>query len=442
MPPFQVIIIGAGIAGLATAISLSQKTKHEILVLESSPILTEAGAGIQISAAASRPLTNWGLRAQFEAVATAPEYMEIRRYQNGNLLGLIPANVKGYSVRLRGFPHWLVHRVDYQRILADEAIARGVKILFGHKVSAVDTEECKVVLDNGRTLMAGLIIGADGIHSRTRQSIPATKDIAPRRSENFCYRALIPREKMLSHPLTSVLITNESQVCWAGHLKHIIAYPIAKGKFYNLVMPIPDHGDAPLGNYNQPGNVSEMREEFKGFDETVNALLSLVNHCAKWTLAELPPLPTWSSSNGRVILVGDACHAMVPHAASGAATSLEDAEVLGLCLAACKEVEDLPKAAQAYEHLRKARCERIQEISRQNATTFSLPDGPVQQMRDQGFQAAKAALEKELAEGGPRVVPEEDSTKPFPHPSLVQWLVGHNVTEEANGYLASRQAKI
>ncbi|OAP60770.1 hypothetical protein AYL99_05772 [Fonsecaea erecta] len=439
MASFQIIIIGTGIAGLATAISLSQKTKHQILILESSPILTEAGAGIQCSAAASRILSSWGLGEQFEAVATCPDFTEIRRYDNNELIGIIPTNVKNYSARLRGSPHWLVHRVDYQKILAEAATASGVKIEFGQKVVSVDVEEVQVTLEAGRSLRADLIIGADGIHSRTRRSIPGLEDVLPRRTENYCYRALVPREEMLKTPVTAALVDNQSQQAWPGQFKHIISYPIAKGKFYNLVMTIPDLGDAPLGKYNEPGDVSEMRQLFKDFHDTVQAVLDAVESCAKWVLAELPPLSAWSSPNGRVILVGDACHAMAPHAASGAATSLEDAEVLGLCVAACTGIADLPRAAKDYEHLRKARCERIQEISRDNATTFALPDGPMQQARDRIWRAQKAMLEKQLQEDSPLVIPAEDMTQPFPHPALIQWLVGHDIIGEAERHLASRE---
>ncbi|EXJ68259.1 uncharacterized protein A1O5_08874 [Cladophialophora psammophila CBS 110553] len=439
MASFQIIIIGTGIAGLATAISLSQKTQHQILILESSSVLTEAGAGIQCSAAASRVLSSWALREEFEAVATCPDFTEIRRYEDDELIGLIPANVNDYSTRLRGFPHWLVHRVDYQKILADAATTRGVKIDFGQKVVAIDVDNVEVTLASGRSLRADLIIGADGIHSRTRRSIPALKDVVPRRTENYCYRALIPREEMLKNPVTATLIDNQSQQAWAGQFKHIISYPIAKGKFYNLVMTVPDHGDAPLGQYNEPGDVSEMRQVFKDFNETVQAVLDTIDSCAKWVLADLPPLPTWSSPNGRVILVGDACHAMAPHAASGAATSLEDAEVLGLCIATCNGIADLPRAAKDYEHLRRPRCERIQEISRENATTFALPDGPMQEARDQIWRAQKAMLEKQLQEDTPLAIPAEDMAQQFPHPALVQWLVGHDIIEEARTHLATRK---
>ena len=122
MASLHIVIIGGGIAGLATAISLSQKSKHHILILEGNSSLTEAGAGIQITSNASRILCKWGLREGFEAIATVSDFMEIRRYGSDQLIGLVPANVQSYAERVWNFPHWLVHRIDYQKLLAEAAM--------------------------------------------------------------------------------------------------------------------------------------------------------------------------------------------------------------------------------------------------------------------------------------------------------------------------------
>ena len=176
---------------------------------------------------------------------------------------------------------------------------------------------------------------------------------------------------MLQNCVSTLLIDDPGQHVWTGQDTHIIAYPIARGKPLDLVMMVPDDMKSPVGRYNEPGDVNEMRHVFKGYHDTIRVVLDTVDNCAKWVIAELPPLPTWSSQNKRVVLVGDACHAMTAHAASGAMASLEDAEVLGLCLATCKTVEDLPDAREDYFRLRKTRCERIEGRSRENAMTFS-----------------------------------------------------------------------
>ncbi|KIX08162.1 uncharacterized protein Z518_02818 [Rhinocladiella mackenziei CBS 650.93] len=435
MSTLHIVIVGAGIAGLAAAISISQKAKHDILICESNPTLTTTGAGIHITSSASRLLCNWGLREKFEDIATVPDYMDVRRYGDDRLIGLVPSNIRGHAERVWGFPHWLVHRIDYRKILADAATAEGVKIQFGQKVVAIDAEEGRPTLEDGKILTADLIIGADGIHSRTRRSLSAVKDVVPHRASCYCYRALIPRERMLSNPLTAALMTNENQLTWMGPFKHIVAYPVAAGSLYNITIVISDDSDAPIGLYDEPGDVMQMRNDIKDWNEAVTTMLDMIDSCAKWTIADLPPLPTWTSPNGRVILLGDACHAMAPHAASGAATGVEDAEILGHFLVQCKDVRDLARAARSYQDLRQGRCERIQEVSRQNANTFSIPDGPEQQARDRMLQYGKEALEEQLAEDIPWTIPQPDATKPFPHPDFLMWLCGYDAAKEAKTQL-------
>ena len=432
---WDVVIIGAGIGGLAIAISLASKTKHKIRILDASPTLKEAGAGIQITPNASRILIQWGLREEFESVATVPDFMQIRRYANDEVIGLVPANGKEYASKVWGSPHWLVHRIDYQQVLARAATKLGVTIDFHKRVVSVDTERRIVHLQDRSVLEADLFIGADGIHSITRRSIPALADVEPVRAVNYCYRTLIPRTDMMQHDSTADIMNNHNQLSWAGHNKHIIGYPIARGELYNLVLVVPETTDAPIASYNESGSVAEMRQEFSGWHESIEVMLSLAESCSKWTLAELPCLRTWSSEDGGVVLLGDACHAMTPHAASGAATTLEDAEVLGQCIAACESLSGLKVAAQSYELIRKTRCERIQDIARQNATAFSMPDGPQQRSRDERLRRAMFAVESELGQTTDLKIPTADMMAPFPSPPVVMWLYGYDAPEEARSHL-------
>lgn len=220
----RIIVVGAGIGGLATAVALAQKTSHDVHVLESSPTLKEAGAGIQINPNASRILASWGLTPEFEKVATLSDYMEIRRYATNEALGLVPADVDGYSLKVWGSPHWTVHRADYQQILAAKATFLGVKITFNAKVVDADPDGGTLTLADGNPLQADLIVGADGIHSRVRRSIPALAGIAPLRAQNYCYRILLTREQMLSDPASAEVMTSPNRMAWAGHGKHIIGY--------------------------------------------------------------------------------------------------------------------------------------------------------------------------------------------------------------------------
>jgi salicylate hydroxylase len=434
---WDIIIIGAGIGGLAAATSIAQKTSHRIQILERSPELTEAGAGIQITPNASRIFRQWGFEDGFVKIATVPDYMDIRRYATNETIGLVPANVQNYASD--GAPHWLVHRIEYQQTLAKAARSLGVVLTFDTKVLHIDSDSLVIQTDK-QQYTADLIIGADGIHSRTRRSIPSL-NLPLTRAVNFVYRTLIPRAAMLTHPSTTAMINDANQISWAGHTRHIIGYPISNGNFYNLVLVIPDpNSTAPLARYNEPASLQEMQAEFSsGWHESVTTTLSLAESCTKWTLAETPSLPTWRSENGRVVLLGDAAHAMTPHAAQGAAMTIEDAEVLGLCIAKCKSVDDIPHATGAYEQIRKERCERVQEIARDNATTFSMADGGEQEGRDEKLREVKARLLAEVervrsGEGSFGKV-EKDMSERFPGPRVVAWLYGYDAREEADAYL-------
>ena len=310
--PLTVLVVGGGIGGLATAFSIARQTNFEVVVLERHDTLTEDGAGIQVTPPAARVLCQWGLRKEFEAIATFPDCAELRRYSNGKVLGKIWNNYHSFSENMYGAPHWILHRADFQTTLAKAARENGVTILLNRRIERVDCDVPEVVFKDGSTMKADLIIGADGVWSRTRTSIPENSQIQPLKAGEYCYRFLVPREKMLSHPDTTPLIeADHLSVAYIGPYRCVICYPISKGLFYNVVAFVVLESSAPLGAYNEPGDLEEMRREFSSFDKHIRAVLQLADSCAKWNLIDLAPLPAWSSQNGRVMVLGDAAHAMV-----------------------------------------------------------------------------------------------------------------------------------
>lgn len=330
-PRLKVVIIGGGIAGLvcnpylfyslgalfadiyqATAFSIARKSDFQVTVLERHLDLTEVGAGIQITPNAARVLCKWGLRREFEDIATVPDFNEVRRYSDGELRGNLVQNAQGFSEKMYGYPHWLVHRADYQQVLGKAAREAGVRIEFDKRVLEVKCGTQEVVLDDGVIVAADLVIGADGIWSKTRMSMPENVNVKPTTVEESCFRFLVPREKMMSDPKTAPLMNELVCLVYAGQKKAVIAYPVAKGQVFNVALPVARPGDALLAAaYNAPGDVNEMRELYQDFDEPVRHVLQHTSSCVKWGLADLPPLPSWTSGNGRVVLVGDAAHAMV-----------------------------------------------------------------------------------------------------------------------------------
>ena len=435
----KVLVVGGGIAGLATAYSIArQRPDFEVIVLERQDTLTEVGAGIQISASAAKILCKWGLRSEFESIATFPDCSELRRYSNGKLLGKIWHNYHDFSENMYGAPHWLLHRADFQLALAKAAGGAGVEILLDRRIERVDCDVPQVVFKTGSVMAADLIIGADGIWSKTRTSIPENSQVKPAKAGEFCYRFLVPRERMLSHPDARPLIEDPHlSLAYAGPNQGLVCYPISNGRLYNMATTVVLESDAPLGAYNEPGDVEEMRRQFSGFDKHIRGVMALAETCAKWNLIELPPLPAWSSQNGRVMLVGDAAHAMLPYTGAGGTVSIEDAGVIGELLAPCKTADNIPAAVQAFETLRRARCERVQEISRQNRGLLAMVDGTDQEARDTTMAAATTLLEKRIA-GGEILAqkPKPEMNAPYPSPASTMWLYGYDGIQEAQDYLA------
>jgi salicylate hydroxylase len=258
-------------------------------------------------------------------------------------------------------------------------------------------------------------VGADGIRSRTRKSILKDQDVEAVDSPNCAYRATVPANIMLSDPAIAHLMVDINANCWIGHKRHIMAYPIRNGELYNMVLSHP--GKASVGKWNEPGDLEEMKRHYSNFDPTIKRVLEHVTGCLKWKLAALPPLPKWVSDSGRVVLLGDAAHAMVPYLAQGAATSIEDGAALAECLDRAKDINDVPALLRAFQAIRKPRCEIIQKGSLANGEIWHMSDGPEQEQRDRDM--------KEIGK-------KSKNPNQWSDESFQPWLFGYDTVKEVS----------
>lgn len=269
---------------------------------------------------------------------------------------------------------------------------------------------------------ADLVVGADGIRSKVRESILGDDNVDTVDSSNCAYRATVPKDLMLADPEVAHLMSDVNSNCWIGHQRHIMAYPIRNGEMYNLVMSHP--GKAAVGRWNEPGNIEEMKDHYRNFDPTIRKVVSKVTSCLKWKLADLPPLPRWVSDSGRVVVIGDAAHAMVPYLAQGAATAIEDGAALAECVDRAKSVEMIPEVLSAFQEIRKPRCEIIQAGSRGNGNIWHMPDGAEQQQRDKHMMDE---LYGKSSRGSDVQNPNRWSDKSFQ-----PWLFGYDAIKEVS----------
>lgn len=246
------------------------------------------------------------------------------------------------------------------------------------------------------------------------------EEVLPRVSTNCAYRATVPVDKMRADPMVSYLMDDPNSNCWIGYRRHVMAYPIRNGQLYNLVMSHP--GQAAVGQWNEPGNLEEMKWHYRKFDPIIRRVLDKVDHCLKWTLADLPVLSNWVSPSGLVVLIGDAAHAMLPYLAQGAAQAVEDGATLGVLLTGIESKNEVPALMTVYEKLRRPRAERIQKGAYENGDIWHMPDGDEQELRDLGMSGrlpAGARNPNQWADG-----------------DFQPWLFGHNAITVAQKRLA------
>ncbi|KAH6897967.1 hypothetical protein BKA70DRAFT_746493 [Coprinopsis sp. MPI-PUGE-AT-0042] len=316
-------------------------------------------------------LSDGGWGDKLREVGVTPAGLSLRRYEDGEMLGW--SQWGDTFEKLYGAPHYGVHRADAHRILVDLA-APYATVRLNSRVVDIDPSTPSVTLSSGEIVKGDLLIGADGLHSRVRDTVVGHKD-DPIPTGDAAYRATIPTELILADPDLKFLVEEASTNVWMGPKRHLVGYCLRRKELYNVVMLHPAHET----NENiRDASVDDMRAEYAEFEPRVKKLLDLVPSTMLWSLMDRLPLETWVHSDGKVCLLGDACHPMLPYRAQGAAMALEDAAVLGNLLARITSQSELPTLLKAYQTLRHPRASAVQAASRQNQHIFHLPDGPAQ----------------------------------------------------------------
>lgn len=256
----HLIVIGAGLAGLAAAISTSLEG-HRVTVLEKVSRLEEIGAGLQVTPNATRLLHRWGVLDELSSKAAVPSYLAVRRYDGTRFLARDDRFQEKIAERY-GCPFWDIHRADLQTALVSRAQALGVEIQLGTEVTAYDSEKCTVTTQEGVVIQGDLILGADGLWSRCR-SLFLGKQTDPHPTGDLAYRIILHVDD-IEDPELKDLVSKPSVNFWAGPHSHVVGYSIRQGQIYNLVLLTPD--DLPEHISRAAANVEEMRKLFEHWD--------------------------------------------------------------------------------------------------------------------------------------------------------------------------------
>ena len=250
-----------------------------------------------------------------------------------------------------------MHRADLVEILANALPAQVVHT--GHRATAFeqDGDVARVSFANGAVVEGDLVIAADGIHSELRQNVvPPSRPVF---SGSVAYRGLVAHELIPHWPTGSWLM-------WLGKAKHFLTFPVRAGELINYVGFVPADEEM-KESWLAPGDPDVLRREFAGWDPRIGSLLSQVQATFRWALYDREPLPTWT--RGRLTLLGDAAHPMLPHLGQGANQSIEDGMALATILARADR-ETAPAALLAYERLRRERVALVQRGARENGLRY------------------------------------------------------------------------
>lgn len=371
----QLLIVGAGMGGLAAATAIARAGGHP-LVLEQARAFDEAGAGIQLGPNATRVLQAWGLGPALDRVAAFPQQLSVRSAASGDVLAQMPLGAA--ALERYGAPYATLHRADLHRILLEGAQSAGVELLLDRRVvSLQETADAVLVGISGVATETEVqaLLGADGLWSQVRQQLWA--DGAPLPSGHLAYRTLIAQDEL------PAALRSDDVTVWLGPRLHVVAYPVHRGHWLNVVAIV--HGSRG-GDPKEWDQAAAGPDLLQALGATCAPLQDLVRAAAAWrlwVLHERTPLKgAQAMARGRVALVGDAAHPMRPYLAQGAGMAIEDAQELGRCLAAAGDRSaDLPAALRRYSLNRWERCARVQRQAERNGRIFHAT-GPVQWGRD------------------------------------------------------------
>jgi salicylate hydroxylase len=382
-PMPSVLIVGGGIAGLATALCL----RHfgvGCQVFEQAASPGEVGAGIQMTPNAVKALRALGLEPALDAVGCRPAAIIARDLLSGRRLFEIPLGRA--AELLYGAPYYLVHRADLISLLAKALKEQSITLRARCRSFEQTSRGVRIFLEGGRSLEGEILIGCDGINSVVRETLYGIQPASF--TGHMCWRATVPAGESIPKDGSA------TATLWMGPSSHVVTYPIRGGQLMNIVAV----HESPMWTeqlWSLEGDAEELRRKFSKVHEDLKTHLWAVKQCFKWGLFDRDPLPRWST--GRVTILGDAAHPMLPFLAQGAAMAIEDAYVLARQIAV--NGSDAIAALVNYEAARRPRTALVQQAARAQGHINHLRSPARRLLRNLSFRVGQSLRRRPNAIG-------------------------------------------
>jgi salicylate hydroxylase len=368
----RIIIIGAGIGGLAAGLAL-QRRGFEVVIYERAPEVREIGAGVIIAPNARRALRDLGVDEALEAISSCVPVRHVCNYATGAVVDVNPTQK---IVEQHGMAMLQVHRGDLHRLLMEAVHANDRQALRpGHEFAGLeqDANGVSVTFANGAADRADVVIGADGNASAVRSLLFPGE--APKFNGQVAFRALVPDE------LVPATVRQLQMAMHPAPKRYLLHYPLRGGRIMNLI------GCGQSASWEEEGwAIPATNEEFaNAYSDFAPDILTLIRNVPpgalfKWGLRDREPLKTWTL--GRVTMLGDAAHPMTPFLGQGACMAIEDALLLGRAFAAAETVHE---ALARYEAARKTRGTNVQLWSREEGQALQDPNRTRRTAHDRGL---------------------------------------------------------
>ncbi|KAG5914374.1 hypothetical protein E4U42_000522 [Claviceps africana] len=370
----NIIIVGAGIAGLSAAASL-RRAGHVVHVYEKSSTKTETGAAIFVPPNAARVLLAWGVDpVRWRWVLNSRS----DRLDASSLRPVFRLSDQESTMSMGGLPMWMAHRVDLHSALKwvatrEDGPGTPAVLHFHAAVKGYDPSKPSIILDNGEEVRGHVVIAADGVHSAGPGAILGYPNRpVPTARGNCCYRFLIPVHRLQDDPETSFFVENHHG--WSRILhdedrdRKVVVYPCRDNTILNFACILHEDEEAKAQrddtrreNWHEAVHVDRVSERLGGFDDRFLKVVAKATDVRRWPLLHRQPLPAWNK--GRTTLAGDAAHPILPHLGQGGAQALEDGVALGIVFTGASSPDEVEDRLALYFGSRHRRTSAVQILS-------------------------------------------------------------------------------